>query len=155
LRKSAKKVSVFDDELQKLASDMAETMYAAPGVGLAANQVGVLKQIITIDASRKDEPKNLLALVNPELVWSEGAEEMEEGCLSLPEFKQNVERATAIKVRAQDPKGAEIEVSAEGILARVIQHEMDHLQGKLLTDYANLVRRDLYMRKRRKLLKGR
>lgn len=153
LRKVAERVKGFNPDLEKLVTDMAETMYSAPGVGLAGNQVAVAKQVIVIDVSVPEEPKNLLALINPEIVESEGAEKIEEGCLSIPEFKQTVERPIKIKVRAWNLKGEEIEFVAEDLLARAIQHEIDHLHGHLLLDYAGSTRRSLYLRKRRKQLK--
>jgi peptide deformylase len=153
LRKPAKKVASYNPDLEKLAQDMAETMYAAPGVGLAANQVNVLRQVVVIDVTPKDEPKNLLVLINPQIVESDGLEGLEEGCLSLPDFRQTVERAMSIKVAAKNLKGEDIEFSAEGLLARALQHEIDHINGRLLLDYANPIRRELYIKRRKKLLK--
>jgi len=155
LRKAAKPVKEYNPDVEKLAEDMAETMYAAPGVGLAANQVSVLKQVLVVDVSRKDEPKNLLVLINPEIVESEDWEEMEEGCLSLPDFRQVIGRAGKIRVAAKNLKGEDIELFAEGLLARAIQHEFDHINGRLLLDYSNPIKRELYLKKRKKLLKGR
>ena len=153
LRKEAKKILDFNTDLAKLAEDMAETMYTAPGVGLAANQVAVLQQIVVVDTTPKDEPKNLLVLINPEIVEEEGVDELEEGCLSLRDFKQEVERAEKIKVRAHNLKGESIVLDAEGMLARAIQHELDHIHGWLLLDYSNPIKRELYIRKRKKLAK--
>jgi peptide deformylase len=153
LRKVAEKVKGYTSDLEKLAQDMAETMYGAPGVGLAANQVAVTRRVIVIDVSPPDKPKNLLVLINPEILESEGLDEIEEGCLSVPEFKQFVERPTKIKVRAKNLKGEEVEFTAEGLLARAIQHEFDHIQGRLLLDYAGSIKKQLYLKKRRKLLK--
>jgi len=155
LRKAAKKVQSCNADLEKLAADMAETMYAAPGVGLAANQVNVLKQLVVIDVTPRDQPKNLLVLVNPSIVESDGLEDMEEGCLSLPEFRLIVGRAGRVKVQAKNLKGEDLELMAEGLLARALQHEIDHINGRLLLDYANPIRRELYLKKRRKLLKKR
>jgi peptide deformylase len=155
LRKKAKPVKEFNADLERLALDMAETMYNAPGVGLAANQVGVLKQMVVIDATAKDEPKNLLILINPEVVEAEGRESGEEGCLSLPDFRQVVDRCMSIKVRAKNLKGEDIEFNAEGLLARAIQHEVDHINGRLLFDYSNPIKREFYIKKRKKLLKNR
>ncbi len=153
LRKVAEKVKGYTSDLEKLAQDMAETMYGAPGVGLAANQVAVTRQVIVIDVSAPDKPKNLLVLINPEILEEEGMDEIEEGCLSVPEFKQFVERPTKIKVRAKNLKGEEVEFTAEGLLARAIQHEIDHIHGRLLLDYAGSIKKQLYLKKRRKLLK--
>ena len=155
LRKKAKPVKDYNPDLERLAQDMAETMYNAPGVGLAANQVAVLKQILVIDATPKDEPKNLIVLVNPEIVECESLESGEEGCLSLPDFRQVIDRSVIIKVRAKNLKGEDVELSAEGLLARAIQHEIDHLSGRLLFDYSNPIKREFYIKKRKKLLKNR
>jgi len=154
LRKKAEKVREYNKELEKLVLDMAETMYAAPGIGLAANQCGVLKQVAVVDISPPDKPKNLLVLINPEIVQKdEQQDQMEEGCLSLPEFRQVVSRPSRIKVCAKNLKGETQEIIAEGLLARAIQHEMDHLNGKLLLDYASSIKREFYLRKRKKLLR--
>jgi peptide deformylase len=155
LRKDAKPVKDYNPDLKKLVADMADTMYAAPGVGLAANQVSVLKQVVVVDVSRKDEPKQLLVLINPEIVDAEDLEEMEEGCLSLPDFKQVIGRAGKVKVAAKNLQGEDIELFAEGLLARAIQHEVDHINGRLLLDYSNPIKRELYIKKRKKLLRGR
>ncbi len=155
LRKIAEPVRDYNPALEKLIQDMADTMYSAPGIGLAGNQVGVLKQIAIVDVSPPDKPKNLIVLINPEIVEMEGEDEMEEGCLSIPNFRQIVKRAKKIKVRARNLKGEEIELSAEGLLARAIQHELDHLNARLILDYANPIKRELYLRKRKKLLKYR
>jgi len=153
LRKAAEKVKRFNRDLEKLVLDLAETMYSAPGIGLAANQVGVLKQVAVVDVSPPESPKNLLVLINAELVESEGREELEEGCLSLPEFREVIGRPSRIKVRAKNLKGEAIEIIAEGLLARAVQHELDHLQGRLLLDYAGAIKRELYLRKRKKQIK--
>ena len=153
LRKIAQPVRDYNPELEKLAKDMAETMYSAPGIGLAGNQVGVLKRIAVVDVSSPDEPKNLLVLINPEIVQAEGEDKMEEGCLSVPDFRQKVPRAYKIRVRARNLKGEEVELEAEGLLARAIQHELDHLDARLILDYASPIQRELYLRKRKKLLR--
>ena len=155
LRKIAEPVRDYNPALEKLIQDMADTMYSAPGIGLAGNQVGVLKWIAVVDVSPPDKPKNLIVLINPEIVEMEGEDEMEEGCLSIPDFRQIVKRAKKIKVRARNLKGEEIELSAEGLLARAIQHELDHLNARLILDYANPIKRELYLRRRKKLLKYR
>lgn len=134
LRKKAKKVKRVDGAILSLLRDMADTMYNSNGIGLAGNQVGVLHRVITAD-----DGDGLLMLVNPVIVEKEGSECKEEGCLSLPEFYGDVERATYIKVRALDEKGNKIEIDAYDLLARILQHEIDHLDGKLFTDTASNV----------------
>ncbi|HJU24603.1 MAG TPA: peptide deformylase [Casimicrobiaceae bacterium] len=148
LKKVAAPVTAFTPELRKLVRDMAETMYAAPGVGLAATQVDVHKRVIVIDASeRKDE---LRVFVNPELLFAEGEAECEEGCLSVPGYYDKVTRAARIRVRAQDEHGAAFELDAEGLLAVCIQHEMDHLQGKVFVEYLSPLKRARLLAKLRK-----
>ena len=129
----ARRVEVVDDPIRQLVADMAETMYAAPGVGLAATQVNVHKRIIVIDISEnRDE---LLVLINPEIVQREGDQECEEGCLSVPGIYDKVMRAAKVKVRALGVDGQPFEREAEGLLAVCIQHEMDHLEGKVFVEY--------------------
>lgn len=129
----ANKVLEVTDSTRKLISDMAETMYAAPGIGLAATQVNMHQRIVVIDTSETHD--NLLVLINPELIETRGESECEEGCLSVPGIYEKVKRAKEISVRALDAKGAEFTLDAEGLLAVCIQHEMDHLQGKVFVDY--------------------
>jgi len=129
----ASRVEAVDDSIRKLVSDMAETMYAAPGIGLAATQVDVHKQVIVIDVS--DDHSELLTLINPEILEKDGVQVGEEGCLSVPGFYEEVERAEHVRVRALDRNGKPFELDAEGLLAVCIQHEMDHLQGKVFVDY--------------------
>lgn len=129
----ANKVREVTDSTRKLISDMAETMYAAPGIGLAATQVNVHQRIIVIDTSETHD--SLLVLINPELIETRGESECEEGCLSVPGIYEKVKRAKEIRVRALDAKGEEFTLDAEGLLAVCIQHEMDHLQGKVFVDY--------------------
>ncbi len=148
LRKVAAPVTSFTPELAKLVRDMAETMYAAPGVGLAATQVDVHKRIIVIDIS--DSKDQLLVLVNPEIVEAEGEAECEEGCLSVPGYYDSVTRAARITVRARNERGESIELSAEGLLAVCIQHEMDHLVGKMFVDYLSPLKRARLTTKQRK-----
>ena len=148
LRKVAAPVTSFTPELAKLVRDMAETMYAAPGVGLAATQVDVHKRIIVIDIS--DSKDQLLVLVNPEIVEAEGEAECEEGCLSVPGYYDSVTRAARITVRARNERGETIELSAEGLLAVCIQHEMDHLVGKMFVDYLSPLKRARLTTKQRK-----
>lgn len=129
----AKPVEVVDDEIRTLVRDMAETMYAAPGIGLAATQVDVHKRVIVIDISETRD--DLLVLINPEIVEREGEQEYEEGCLSVPGIYDYVKRAARIRVRALDEHGRPFEREAEGLLAVCIQHEMDHLEGKVFVEY--------------------
>jgi len=148
LKKVATAVTAFTPELQKLVRDMAETMYAAPGVGLAATQVDVHKRLILIDIS--DERNDLKVFVNPELVTADGMAENEEGCLSVPGYYDRVTRAARITVRAQDEHGKPFEVEAEGMLAVCIQHEMDHLRGKVFVEYLSPLKRARLSSKLRK-----
>lgn len=148
LRKVATPVTSFTPELVKLVRDMAETMYAAPGVGLAATQVDVHKRIIVIDIS--DSKDQLLVLVNPEIVEAEGEAECEEGCLSVPGYYDSVTRAARITVRARNERGEPIERTAEGLLAVCIQHEMDHLVGKMFVDYLSPLKRARLTTKQKK-----
>ena len=148
LRKVAAPVTAFTPELVKLVRDMAETMYAAPGVGLAATQVDVHKRVLIIDVS--DTKDDLLVLVNPEIVIAEGESECEEGCLSVPGYYDKVVRAARITVRAQNEYGEPIERTAEGLLAVCIQHEMDHLLGKMFVDYLSPLKRARLTAKQRK-----
>jgi peptide deformylase len=134
LHKVAKPVAVVDDRIKALARDMAETMYDAPGVGLAATQVDVHERVITIDVSEARDA--LLVLINPEIVWSSDERKLnEEGCLSVPGIYDNVERAERVRVQALDENGQSREIEAEGLLAICIQHEMDHLLGKVFVEY--------------------
>ena len=133
LHKAAVPVTVFDDGLKKLVGDMAETMYAAPGIGLAATQVDVHKQVIVIDASERRD--SLIVLVNPMILEANGVSDIEEGCLSVPGVYELVERAERVKVRAYDQNGHAFTLEAQGLLSVCIQHEMDHLQGKVFVEY--------------------
>jgi len=133
LHKTATPVTVFDQALKKLVSDMTETMYAAPGVGLAATQVDVHKQVIVVDVSERRD--TLVVLVNPEIVDASGVSDIEEGCLSVPGIYDTVERAERIRVRAWDQNGNAFTLEAQGLLAVCIQHEMDHLKGKVFVEY--------------------
>jgi peptide deformylase len=133
LHKTAAPVTVFDESLKKLIRDMAETMYAAPGIGLAATQVDVYKQVIVIDVSERRD--SLVVLVNPEIVDASGVSDIEEGCLSVPGVYDTVERAERVKVRAYDQSGNPFTLEAQGLLAVCIQHEMDHLKGKVFVEY--------------------
>ncbi len=133
LHKKAAPVALVDDGIRRLAADMAETMYAAPGIGLAATQVDVHKRLIVIDAS--EDKSQLLTLINPELLWKEGEHEGEEGCLSVPGIYEKVKRAARVKVRALGLDGQAFELEADELLAVCIQHEMDHLDGKVFVEY--------------------
>ncbi len=133
LHKAAAPVTVFDESLKKLVRDLAETMYAAPGLGLAASQVDVHKQVIVIDVSERHD--SLVVLVNPEVVEASGVSDIEEGCLSVPGVYDIVERAERVKVRAFDQSGNPFTLEAQGLLAVCIQHEMDHLKGKVFVEY--------------------
>ncbi len=150
LREQAEPVEVIDEDIQRLIDDMAETMYSAPGVGLAANQVGRPLRLIVIDLQREDSDDGLIALINPELVESSGEASFEEGCLSVPEFFASVKRAEEVIVRGFNREGKEVEISTGGFLAIVLQHEMDHLDGKLFIDRINPVTRDIFKRKWKK-----
>lgn len=152
LRHEAKTVTRFDEELAELIHDMAATMYAAPGVGLAANQIGVLKQVVVMDIAPRDQPNELIVLINPEIMTREGEVVDEEGCLSVREYTAKVKRAQKIMVKAQDIKGNFREFEAEEWLARVIQHEVDHLRGILYIDYLSSLKRILYKKRLKKIL---
>jgi len=141
LHKVAKPVTVFDERLKKLAADMAETMYAAPGVGLAATQIDVHEQLIVIDVS--DTHDQLKVFINPEIVWaSEEKQVYEEGCLSVPGIYDGVERPKQVRVRALDVDGKPFEIDCDGLLAVCIQHEMDHLKGKVFVEYLSPLKRN-------------
>lgn len=133
LHKVAAPVTVFDEVLKRLVSDMAETLYAAPGIGLAASQVDIHKQVIVIDVSERRD--SLVVLINPEIVEATGVSDIEEGCLSLPGIYETLERAERVKVRAHDRNGNPFTLEAQGLLAVCIQHEMDHLKGKVFVEY--------------------
>jgi peptide deformylase len=148
LKKVATPVAAVTADIRKLVRDLADTMYAAPGVGLAATQVDVHKRVIVIDISEhKDE---LRVFINPELLWVDGEAECEEGCLSVPGYYDKVTRAARIRVRAQDEHGETFELDAEGLLAVCIQHEMDHLQGKVFVEYLSPLKRARLAAKLRK-----
>ncbi|MBS1833311.1 MAG: peptide deformylase [Acidobacteria bacterium] len=141
-------------ELQKLIDDMFDTMYAAKGVGLAAPQIGVSKQVTVIDISAGEEGGEKLVLINPEIVERSGSQLGEEGCLSIPGFREDVKRAMRVKVKAQDVKGDTQELDAEELLSRAMQHEIDHLHGVLFLSHLSPLKRDLIRRKIRKLQKA-
>jgi len=148
LKKKAKPVEKVDDGVRRLMADMMETMYAAPGIGLAAPQVGVLKRVIVVDATRGDEPKRPMKLANPEIVWASDEDaSYEEGCLSVPEHYAEVVRPRAVKVRYLDETGTAREIEAEGLLATCLQHEIDHLDGILFIDHLTALKRNIILRK--------
>ncbi|MFK7815437.1 MAG: peptide deformylase [Gammaproteobacteria bacterium] len=151
LRKKAIPVDKVDDQIRQTVNDMFETMYAAPGIGLAATQVNIQKQIIVIDVSEdKSEP---VCLINPKIIAKDGEEEMQEGCLSVPGIFENVRRAESITVQALDQQGVEFTQDAEGLLAVCIQHEMDHLDGKLFVDYLSPLKMQRIKKKMLKMKK--
>jgi peptide deformylase len=150
LKQKALPVETLDRELQLLIDDMVETMYAAPGVGLAAPQVGVSKRLAVIDVSTKDEEMPLLVLINPECIEREGEIEFEEGCLSIPEFTSRVTRAEKVRVRAMDREGKPIEIEAGGLLAIALQHEIDHLDGMLFIDRISPIKREFFRKRVKK-----
>jgi peptide deformylase len=147
LREAGKKVVALTPELQQLIDDMAETMYAAPGVGLAATQIGELLQLFIIDIADQDEKSDLRVFINPEILETEGDITWQEGCLSFPGIQEDIDRAAKVKVRAQDREGRVFELEAEGLLAVAIQHEYDHLQGKLMIDHMGPLKKRLTHRK--------
>ncbi len=154
LRQKAEQVTRFDDKLQQLAANMRETMYKAPGVGLAANQIGILQQLIVIDIAREEEEKKYFVLVNPVISDEAGCDVDEEGCLSVLEYTAKVKRFTQIHVTAMDLDGKTFEFDAEGRFARIIQHEIDHLYGKLFIDRISSLKRNLYKKKLKKILRS-
>ena len=148
LRLLSDPVKAVDAEVRALVEDMFETMYKAPGVGLAAIQVGVAKRVVTVDTAKKDEPENPQVFINPEIVWSSvDKSTYEEGCLSIPEYYEEVERPTQVKVRFMDLDGKTQEVEANGLLATVLQHEIDHTNGILFIDHISKLKRDRVIKK--------
>ena len=153
LEKQAEPVTVFDEELKKLVDDMFESMYAAHGVGLAAPQIGISKRLAVIDTSFKEDPDAKLVLANPEIIHTEGRHTQNEGCLSIPDFRESVTRPRKVTIRAQDVNGKVFEKTGEELLARAFLHETDHLNGKLYISHISALKRDLMKRKIRKLIK--
>jgi len=153
LEKPSAPITKFDDELRKLADDMFESMYAAHGVGLAAPQIGISQRIAVIDVTFKEDPEAQIVLVNPEIIHVEGRVTSNEGCLSLPEFREKVTRPRKVTARAQNVKGETFEVTGEELLARALLHETDHLNGKLYISHISALKRDIMKRKIRKLMK--
>jgi peptide deformylase len=152
LERAAENVDVFDTpELHKLLEDMFESMYAAKGVGLAAPQIGISKKIAVIDCSNGENPAEKIVIINPKIVQIEGKQVGEEGCLSIPGFREQVRRGKRVTVRAQNAKGEEIEITGEDLLARAFLHETDHLYGRLYITHISALKRDLMKRKIKKL----
>jgi peptide deformylase len=154
LEKRAETVTVFDAELQKLIDDMFESMYEAHGVGLAAPQIGISRRIAVIDVTFKEDPAAKLVCINPEIIHTEGKHTQSEGCLSIPDFRENVTRAQKVTIRAQDVNGKVYEKTGEDLLARAFLHETDHLNGKLYISHISALKRDLMKRKIKKMMKA-
>ena len=148
LKLKAKAVGEVDDEVRRLMDDMLESMYAAPGIGLAAPQVGVLKRVLVLDVTPSGEPRQPLRVADPEIVWaSDDDVTYEEGCLSVPEHYADVVRPAAVKVRYRDYDNRLVQIAAEGLLATCLQHEMDHLDGVLFLDHISALKRNIILRK--------
>ncbi|HVI52405.1 MAG TPA: peptide deformylase [Candidatus Sulfotelmatobacter sp.] len=148
LKQKAAPVTQVDDELRRLMDDMLETMYEAPGIGLAAPQVGVSKRLLVIDIAKEGEPKAPMRVINPEIVWASDEDNVyEEGCLSVPEHYAEVTRPARVRVRYQDETGAKHEADFDGLMGTVIQHEMDHLDGILFVDHLSNLKRNMILRK--------
>lgn len=154
LEKPAEKVSVFDEELKNLVADMFESMYAARGVGLAAPQIGISRRIAVVDVTFKEDPNAQIILINPEIIHKQGRHSQSEGCLSIPDFRENVSRPELVTICAQDLTGQVFERTGDDLLARAFQHETDHLNGKLYLSHISALKRDLIKRKIRKLVKA-
>jgi peptide deformylase len=155
LKTRAMPVAVVDDRIRRLLDDMLETMYAAPGIGLAAPQVGEALRVVVVDIAQKDGVRAPLRMVNPEIIWaSEDEVPYEEGCLSLPEHYADVTRPRQVRVRYLDETGATHELKAEGLLAVCVQHELDHLEGTLFVDHVSALRRGMILKKLQKLKKS-
>lgn len=154
LETPAEAVTEFDTpELDRLVADMFESMYTAKGVGLAAPQIGIGRRVAIIDCSIGENEKDRIVLINPEIIRAEGRQNGEEGCLSLPGFREDVKRALRVTVRARDARGKTFEMTGEELLARAFLHETDHLNGKLYISHVSALKRDLIKRKVRKLIK--
>jgi peptide deformylase len=154
LETPAEEVTEFNSDLKKLVEDMFESMYAAHGVGLAAPQIGISKRITVIDVTFKENPDAKLVLINPEIIGREGKQTGQEGCLSLPDFHENVSRANVVTVRAQDLEGKWFEKTGDDLLARALLHETDHLNGRLFISHVSALKRDLIKRKIKKLVRA-
>jgi|ERR1700728_113096 len=154
LSKPGETVTEFNADIELLVEEMFDSMYAAQGIGLAAPQIGISKRITVIDVSFKERPEDKLALINPVILDRSGKQVEEEGCLSLPEIREKVTRAAWVKVRAQNVRGETFEVEGEELLARALQHEIDHLNGILFIDHLSRLKRDLVQRRIKKLQKN-
>jgi len=154
LRLKSEPVKAADKSLRALVGDMFETMYAAPGIGLAAIQIGVAQRVVTMDIAKKEEPPEPQVFINPEVTWvSDQKSTYEEGCLSIPEYYEEVERPRAVKVKYVDLEGKPQEIEATGLLATCLQHEIDHTNGVLFIDYISKLKRDMVMKKFKKVAK--
>lgn len=153
LHLKAKTVEVFDKHLENFIQDMAETMYSSNGIGLAATQVNVQKKIFIMDLSREDEPKKLLIFINPEIIEKNGQVVSEEGCLSVPGIYEKVQRAETIKLKYQDVKGNQLEATCNGLMSICIQHENDHLDGKVFVEYLSNLKQNFVKKKLKKIYK--
>jgi peptide deformylase len=147
LKKKALPLDALEGKLQRLIDDMIETMYAAPGIGLAAPQVGVSKRLIVVDVSLGEEKNSLIVLINPEIIEADGFVDSEEGCLSVPGYTANVKRAEKVKVKGLDRNGKPVEIEGEGLLARALQHEIDHLDGVLFIDRMSSVKKEFFKKR--------
>ena len=155
LREKCAPVSLFDAEVKRRAEDMLETMYDAPGVGLAAPQVGILQRMLVVDVAEEGAARQPHCLINPEIIWSsEETSVYNEGCLSLPDQFAEVRRPAEVRVRYQTPSGKDEEMHATGLLSTCVQHEMDHLNGVLFIDYLSRMKRDMILRKLQKLMRA-
>jgi peptide deformylase len=152
LKKKSAPVPIITDSIRELVRDMTETMYDAPGIGLAAPQIGVRQRVIVIDISGKNEPPDLIVAINPVIVHAEGESFEEEGCLSVPDYAANVRRHASVIVKALDLEGVELTWKAEDLLAIAFQHEIDHLEGILFVDHLSTLKREMFQRKTRKAL---
>lgn len=154
LRIVSKPVEVYDAELEKISKNMIETMYSAPGIGLAAPQIGLNIRLVTIDLSVGEDPNQLIIICNPEIISTEGEQKNDEGCLSVPDFSETVVRPLKMSVRALNLKGEEVRYDAEGLLARCFSHEIDHLNGVLFVDRLSPLKRTLIKNRIKKLAKA-
>ncbi|MCL5405284.1 MAG: peptide deformylase [Deltaproteobacteria bacterium] len=153
LRQKAERVENIDDSIQRLIDNMIETMHEAPGIGLAANQVGRPVRVVVLDVERREPGAGLLVLINPELISATGKTKSEEGCLSIPGYFASVTRHQEVVVRGLDRQGQTIEIAADGLLSIALQHEMDHLEGKLFIDRISAIARDIFKRRWKKKLR--
>jgi peptide deformylase len=154
LARQGERVTEFTPELEQLVAEMFDSMYAAEGIGLAAPQIGISRQITVIDISFNERPEDKLVLINPEILEHEGSQVEEEGCLSLPDIREKVKRSSWVKVRAQNARGEFFEVEGEDLLARALEHEIDHLHGILFIDRLSMLKRDLVQRRIKKLIRN-